>query len=194
MLLLRSWGWPIALAVICVAFEGLGDDGRTLLRLDRQGLGQWQLWRLATAHLAHLGISHMSLNLFAFIVLKSLFEGLMRPLEWFWVALLSIVAIDAGLLTLSSDVQWYVGLSGLLHGVAVAGALAFAIQARVLGRWLLAAILIKIAVEQLVGPLPYSVASSGGPVVVDAHLYGAIGGAIGWTIGVFLPPRSARSV
>jgi hypothetical protein len=40
--------------------------------------------------------------------------------------------------------------------------------------WLLAAVLVaKLGYEQLAGPMPFS----GGPVVVDAHLYGVLGGA-----------------
>ena len=41
-----------------------------------------------------------------------------------------------------------------------------------------AAVVAKLAYEQLVGPLPGSEAAAGGAVVVNAHLYGAIGGAL----------------
>ena len=41
----------------------------------------------------------------------------------------------------------------------------------------------KLIYEQLFGPLPGSESTSGGSVVVNAHLYGAIGGAI--AAGVF---------
>jgi hypothetical protein len=33
----------------------------------------------------------------------------------------------------------------------------------------------KLAFEQLVGPVPFTAQSVGGPVVVAAHLYGAVG-------------------
>ena len=36
----------------------------------------------------------------------------------------------------------------------------------------------KVAYEQLAGPLPGSEATSGGAVIVDAHLYGVIGGTV----------------
>ena len=36
----------------------------------------------------------------------------------------------------------------------------------------------KLVWEQLVGPLPFSESTSGGPVLVDAHLYGTIGGLL----------------
>ena len=37
---------------------------------------------------------------------------------------------------------------------------------------------VKIGWEQWHGPVPGSETTSGGPVVVDAHLYGAVGGAM----------------
>jgi hypothetical protein len=51
--------------------------------------------------------------------------------------------------------------------------------------WVLCVALIaKLAYETVVGPLPGSEQSSGGTVIVAAHLYGAIAGAI--TAGVIM--------
>ena len=43
---------------------------------------------------------------------------------------------------------------------------------------ILALVMAKLLFEQLIGPLPGSETTSGGPVVIDAHLYGAVGGVI----------------
>jgi membrane associated rhomboid family serine protease len=41
----------------------------------------------------------------------------------------------------------------------------------------------KLLWEQAVGPLPGSAEVAGGKVIVDAHLYGAIGGLVlGWVL------------
>ena len=49
-------------------------------------------------------------------------------------------------------------------------------------RWdawiLLMLVIIKLAYEQLWGPMPGSESTAGGKVVVDAHLYGAIFGFV----------------
>ena len=51
--------------------------------------------------------------------------------------------------------------------------------------WVLGGFLVaKLAYEQLLGPLPLSSATSGGQVVVDAHLYGALAGALMGTFWV----------
>jgi hypothetical protein len=36
----------------------------------------------------------------------------------------------------------------------------------------------KLAWEQFSGPLPGSEGTAGGPVIVDSHLFGALGGAL----------------
>ena len=50
---------------------------------------------------------------------------------------------------------------------------------------------IKIIYEQLVGPLPGSIDASGGDVVVAAHLYGAIAGALAGVGLSFRKPSQA---
>jgi membrane associated rhomboid family serine protease len=86
--------------------------------------------------------------------------------------------MDAGLWFLDPDIRWYVGLSGLLHGLLAAGAIggfrALPGESVVIG----ALIAAKVGYEQLVGPLPGSESTAGGAVVVNAHLYGALGGVL----------------
>jgi hypothetical protein len=91
------------------------------------------------------------------------------------------LAISSGLWWLSPHVDWYVGASGVLHSVMAAGA-ARHLRAGAWDRWLLIAILSgKLAYEQFGGHEPPL-------VVVDAHLYGAIGGfAAGAALSVLRP-------
>ena len=90
----------------------------------------------------------------------------------------AIVIIDSGLWYLDPSLQWYVGLSGLLHALLATG-LVVGVSPRRRDLQVLAALLaLKIAWEQLSGPLPGSEISSGGPVVVDAHLYGIVAGVL----------------
>ena len=70
----------------------------------------------------------------------------------------------------------------MLHGWFAAGALAMtrdsAPRERRFGAILLALIVLKLVYEQWLGPLPMTAESAGGPVVVDAHLFGALGGVV----------------
>jgi len=157
-----------------------GEEGRMLLRYDRAGLQAGEFWRLLSAHFVHLGWSHIALNLVALMLLGALFHGCMRWTEWIAVVTSSGVAIDLGLYVLSPTVDWYVGLSGILHGIALAGACALLTTDTLTGLALILLIAAKLTYEQTMGPVPFSSASVEGDIVVDSHLYGAIGGGLAW--------------
>lgn len=163
----------------------LGEGGRQLLRYDRAGLAAGQWWRLVTGHWVHLDARHALLNCVGLALMWALFARDYAPRQWVTIVLASMAAIDAGLWLGDSTVLWYVGSSGVLHGVMAAGTLAYLRRGEREG-WLLAAILIaKLAYEHWVGALPFS---GSDPVIVDAHLYGVLGGA---AAALVLSPRRA---
>jgi rhomboid family GlyGly-CTERM serine protease len=164
--LLAAWGLLLALAAT-------GDAGRALLRYDRMALAGGELWRLLTAHFVHLDFPHALLNCAGLTLMWALFARDYTPRQWLTVAAVTLAAIDAGLWLCDSTLGWYVGSSGALHGVMAAGTLAH-LRRREPDGWLLAAFLVaKLGFEHWVGALPFS---GRHPVVVDAHLYGVLGG------------------
>ena len=104
----------------------------------------------------------------------------------------SAAAIDLGLYVLDPAVDWYVGLSGVLHGFVAAGALALLLRRDMLGAALAVGLGGKLLFEQIVGPVPFTAASVGGPVVVAAHLYGAAGGLLAETAAYIVRRRRTR--
>lgn len=167
----------IALALACLALvapELWGESARLLLRYDRSALARGEWWRLATGHLVHMSLEHAVMNALGLALLWALFARDYSPRAWVLIVVASAAAIDLGLWIGDSTLQWYVGSSGVLHGVLAAGAAAHLRQGDRDG-WLLGALLIgKITYEQTVGALPLVA----GPVIVDAHLYGALGGLL----------------
>jgi rhomboid family GlyGly-CTERM serine protease len=97
-----------------------------------------------------------------------------RARQWFLIVLAAAAAIDAGLWFRDTGVLWYVGASGVLHGVMAAGILAELRRGELAGVALAVLLLAKLAYEQWTGALPFAGAAV--PVVVNAHLYGALGG------------------
>jgi len=179
--------WGLALLATCglllIATLG-GEAGRQLLRYDRAGLAAGQWWRLLSAHVVHLDLRHALLNSVALVLMWALFARDYPPKAWLAIVLGAMAAIDAGLWLGDSTVEWYVGSSGVLHGVMAAGALAH-VRNRERDGWILAALLaVKLAYEHWVGALPLS---GSDPVVVDAHLYGVLGGG---SVAAFLKPRA----
>ena len=127
----------------------------------------------------HLGWSHLVLNLAGLALILWVVGGAYACRRWLLIAAISLVAIDLGFWWLDPSLQWYVGLSGLLHGLLAAGLLKGAIARDPEALVLAALVLAKLAWEQFAGPLPGSAETAGGNVIVNAHLYGAVGGLLG---------------
>ncbi len=173
----QAWLVPGIVLLIALALMLTGDSGREWLRFDRVGIAAGEVWRLLTGHFVHLGVSHTLLNLAGLVLVWVLVGRTFTWPQWLYVMAGSVAAIDLGLWFGTTQLEWYVGLSGLLHGMLAAG-IAAGLADRSHEALVLAVVVAgKLAWEQLAGPLPGSEATSGGAVIVDAHLYGVIGGA-----------------
>ncbi len=173
---ITEWQVPLAIAGASLCAATLGGAGRLWLRWDREAIAAGEWWRLATGHFVHLNPGHLALNLAGLALVWVLAGGRYRPLGWWLVVALSLAVMDAGFWYLDPNLAWYVGLSGLLHGLLLAGAVDRLREAPLESTVLTLLVAAKLAYEQYAGPLPGSEASTGGPVVVNAHLYGAIAG------------------
>ncbi len=174
---------PITLCVLSFLLAIIGESATLALRYEPE-LGEF--WRLLTGNLVHLGWSHLILNILGLALIWGLFWNTFESIAWIIITLVSALAVGLGLLYFNPDIVWYVGLSGLLHGLFVAGALGGIRRGDRREAIMLLAIAGKLLWEQAYGPMPGTADMAGGPVIVDAHLYGAIGGAI---TALFLKPR-----
>ena len=173
------WMVPLLLILLAVLIALGAEDARVALRFDRIWILEGETWRLISGHLTHLSWTHLALNAVALILVWFLVGERLDAVGWWIVIGASVITLNLGLWFLTPQLIWYVGLSGLLHGLLAAGIVVHLRPPD--GETLLLAVLLlaKLAWEQFAGPLPGSEFTAGGPVVVDAHLYGAAGGALG---------------
>jgi rhomboid family GlyGly-CTERM serine protease len=150
-----------------------GEPLRLAWRYQRDAVGAGEVWRLVTAHFVHLDATHALLNALGLVLLWGLFARVWSPRQWLFAVLLSLIAIDAGFWFLSPRLQWYVGASGLLHGIFACGCIAMLRQRDWIGAVATVVFIAKLVWEQRVGPMPFE---ESGTVVTVAHLYGAAGG------------------
>ncbi len=169
-------GWALlSVCVLLLIIQSGGATAQLALRYDRAALAAGQWWRLLSAHAIHLGYEHALLDEAGLALMWALFAREYSVRGWLLILGLSVVGVDAGLWLLSSTTQWYVGSSGVLHGVLAAGTCAH-LRRRQPDGWILALFLVgKLVYEQSAGALPLT---AGGAVIVDAHLYGAVAGAL----------------
>lgn len=173
----------LAAAALAVAAAPGAFD---LLVLDREAVARGEAWRLFTGHLVHATPYHLTWDVIPLLLLGLRFErmpGSRFPL----VIAGSAVFVSLGVLLLDPAVGRYCGLSGILNGMWVAGALAFARQQRRKGRtavgWLyrgaVVAGLAKIGVEGILGLSIFTdTARLGADPVPLAHALGALAGAV----------------
>ena len=172
----RAYGMALlgACALLAVP-ELLGEPARQAMSFDRGAIGDGQWWRLLSAHFVHLDAAHALLNGFGVVLMWALFARDYSPWRWAAIYCGSALAVSVGLWFLDPGLQWYVGASGALHGVMTAGTIAH-LRRRDLDGWILAIfIVLKLAYEQFAGALPFAGTAD---TIVDAHLYGAIGGVV----------------
>ena len=183
-----------ALAGVCLALAPFGDTGRIWLRFERNRIAEGEWWRLITAHAVHLGWSHTLMNIAGLLLTGAIAQHSLRPHEWPIITFAAACGISAGLYVFDQDLVWYVGLSGVLHALISAAALALILERDPVGAWLAAGIAAKLAYEQFVGPVPATLALAGDRVIVSAHLYGAIIGISAFVICRVVPARRRTPV
>ena len=188
--LLNAHLLPVVLALIVVSLALAGNSATELFRYHTTEIKSGEIWRLITGNLVHLSWSHTLMNLLGLGLIWGLFWDCFSPKQWLLVSISSGLSVCLGLLILNPELVWYVGLSGILHGLFLAGAVGGIRRGDRREIILLVAIVGKLIWEQVYGALPGSADMAGGPVVVDSHLYGAIGGAM---VGLLLKPRMWRA-
>ncbi len=170
-----------------------GDAGRQWLRWDRGAIADGEIWRLVSGHLVHMNWSHFGLNAAGLILVWLLVGERFSSRNWVWIVVVTIAGTDLGFWFLDPQLQWYVGMSGLLHGLLMAGLVMGVLseprESLLIGAFVVA----KLAFEQLSGSLPGSEMASGGPVIVNAHLYGSISATV-VAIIYLIRVRAARTI
>lgn len=163
-----------------------GEPVRLAMRYERAAALTGEYWRLLTGHLVHGDGAHLQLNVVGAALIATLFSRDYSVRQWLLVLLASVAGIDAGFVLFEPQLQWYVGLSGVLHGALAAGAVAWwRHETKPLALALTLLLIGKLAWEQWQGALPFS---GDMPVIVDAHLYGAVSGLLA-ALGVCLCSR-----
>jgi len=153
-------------------------DAPAWLRYDRAAIGAGEVWRLLTANFIHLGWGHYVLNMAGLMAIAWLFAADFPIGQWGLILAVCGIGTSVGMYALNPEIGWCVGMSGALHGLFVAGAIAWMGAGDGFGKWLLAGVGAKLGYEQVIGAMPFSEGIVGGAVVTDAHLWGAISGAI----------------
>jgi len=151
------------------------------LQFDRSLIEQGEFWRILTGNLIHYNFEHLWMNLAGLALGMYLLAFRYSLIYWFIMVIFCSIAVGVGLYFFDTNMRYYVGLSGALHGILVAGAITEYFYNKTTSVLLLLFIVCKLAYEQFIGPLSAPLSSSTS-VAVNAHLYGAISGILIWVV------------
>ena len=185
---LRPYYLPIIITVCVTLVAAGGSELAELFRLDRETTLHGEVWRIFSGHFVHLSWSHTGLNIAGLALIWALVGSAFSDRQWLIIIAGAALGIALGLLAFNPQLDWYVGFSGVLHGMLMAGVISEIHCGRRSSYALLILLVVKLLWEQIAGPLPGSEATAGGVVIVDAHLYGGVCGLI---LGVVLKPKHA---
>jgi len=188
---IHSLGPLLVFIIATIAFifdEQISD----LLIYNRNLVAAGEYWRLISGHFFHSNGNHFMLNASAVVLLWALHGQYYNHKNYLLVFILSAMTCSLGIYWWSLNIGLYVGLSGVLHGFFVWGALMDIKQQEKTGYLLLIGVVAKIIHEQVYGASAEVEILIGTNVATDAHLYGAIGGFLAYLLTYFSTNQSKK--
>lgn len=168
------WLAPLALMLLSLVLQCGDEAWRAWLRYDRAAIEAGQWWRLLSGNFVHLGWYHLMLNEIGLAVLVMLCPDRLSPWVWLRRVLVLGIGMSLCLYVFVPSMVWYVGLSGMLHGLFLLGlapqlrrrdGIAIACMAYLLG---------KLAYENITGAPVSDAEAIGGRVAIESHFFGTL--------------------
>ena len=172
----------LIIALISIsAFAGeyfIGELVTQNLVYQRDLIIEGEVWRLFTGHLLHTNGFHLLLNLAALIMLWALHGRFYTIKNYSTLFLFCSIITSVGIFYSDPSLVQYVGLSGVLHGVFIFGAIMDIVSKDKTGYLLFIGVWLKIGHEQIYGASSDVSDLIEASVAIDAHLWGAVAGAV----------------
>lgn len=174
---------------IITVFAAFTDTFFPMLSLVRNQVAQGEAWRILSCHFVHFGWAHSLMNIAAFLIFAVALSIAFSAARFIALIIFCCVFVGLGVFYFNPEYETYAGLSGVIHGLFVAGFIANKRHSIWVNALLIGGLFGKIWLEQqpnyqateLQSLLPVAVA-------YDAHLYGAIAGLI-FGVGDFFIQR-----
>lgn len=148
------------------------------LEFQRQTILSGQIWRIWTGHWIHANTAHLLLNGAVALLLYAAFFRFMRWTELLVTGVVFSALISAAFLLFLPELDWYNGLSGLLHAWVMYGSVRKILAGEAI-YWLgVGLVALKVLAEYSgIGAWPAGTLP-GVNTLHEAHLIGALVGSI----------------
>ena len=191
MLIQHRWLNWFFLGLLCLIIYAISAENITVLDYNRESIINGEYWRLISGNFNHTNIYHLLLNLGALAVIGGLHYRYYNSAAYTGLILVLSIGVGVGILWLSPSTQLYVGLSGILHGIIIVGAIIDVTKKYYSGYVLIIGTIIKVINEQLFNsPVAMSQLIEA-KVLTEAHLYGLVTGLIIAPLFVYLNKKKS---
>ncbi|AGH80579.1 rhomboid family protein [Psychromonas sp. CNPT3] len=140
------------------------------------GLQELEFWRLITATFCHTNFNHLLMNISGLLVCVFLFIDTFKKVRLIPMIIFNSAFISVMIFYFDPNTLWYVGFSGVLHGLFSFGVCSDITKKDRWGYLLGLCIFAKISYEQVYGANAMTIELINAPVLTNAHLYGALAG------------------
>lgn len=162
----------VIMSGVCLAFQI--PELQSWATWDASAIVSGQWWRILTGNLTHTNAMHLIMNIAGLWVITHLFKPTAKHVAFVLLCCSAVV----GIALLATEMQRYVGLSGVLHGLFGYFALREALEGRKSSWLLVGGLVAKVAWEQSYGASTSTSAMINARVAIEAHLVGAHGGTL----------------
>ena len=158
-----------AIVIFATPLSELFEYNRTLFATG-------EYWRIITGHFSHSNGYHLMLNLAGVALIWALHGEYYDSKQYALALFLLALYAGGGLYIFYPENTLYNGLSGVLHGLIIIGALTDCQKGMKTGYLLFIGVWLKIAWEQYTGPSAELGELIEARVAIEAHLIGAVSG------------------
>ena len=190
----RQWWFSLLVMVLITATSALPESTVDTLALvaTKVSAGEW--WRIVTSQFVHVGFNHTLLNIVGYLIIGAAFREEISAREEAISLGIAVLGVGLGIYLFSTDIEWYVGLSGAIYGILAHNLIVGWNRSQILSIFFAVFLVGKFIYEQFIaGPDTVTASFIGAQVAIDSHLYGAITGAISGVVSLFVFHRHDRT-
>lgn len=171
-------GASVVVALISFTLQAFPENLQSMLIYERDAIQGGEWWRMLTAHFIHLNWAHYFMNVAGLGIITILFLNVLTATMLISTLFFGAMMVSLGLYRLSPEIEWYVGLSGVLHCLLATCLLKYIQQFPRLGWTLLLLLIGKLALEAVTGTSLGTIFANSVQVINEAHIYGTVGGIL----------------
>ena len=170
----QRWFASVAVAISLLAIGG--DNLAQLLAYHRDYISSGEFWRLLTGHLVHSNTWHYLLNLASLLFIGALFGQLLSGAVWATAFVFCGLSISGIYWFFAPGFTSYVGLSAVLYGVIIIGAIQDLPKNKLIAIALIIIVTGRVIWQQFDGASESLTELVENRVAIESHLFGIITG------------------